>query len=144
MEEERSIEFEIIKEPWNKYQLQDNSVLKTRTILKSVRRITGKNEMQYLVDAQVLTVVHADPGLRGDANPNQISNDEISKNVEIEDMRYDSLAQESNEYLLDDGTKIKMHTNITSISRSSLKDGHGDPIYSVLSGNQVWIKPAKL
>lgn len=144
MEEGRSIEFEIIKEPWNKYQLQDNSVLKTRTILKSVRRITRKSEMQYLVDAQVLTVVHADPGLRGDANPNQISNDEISRNMEIEDMRYDSLAQESNEYLLDDGTKIKIHPNITSISRSSLKDGHGDPIYSVLSGNQVWIKPAKL
>lgn len=64
--------------------------------------------------------------------------------MEIDDMRYDSLAQEFNEYLLDDGTKIKIHPNIICISRSSLKDVHGDPIYSVLSSNQVWIKPAKL
>ncbi len=75
--------------------------------------------------------------MRGDANPNQISNDEIVKSIEIEDMSYDSLAQESNEYLLDDGTKIKIHANITSISRSSLKDAHGDPIYSVQSANQM-------
>lgn len=143
MDGERSIDFEIIKEPWNKYQLQDNSVLKTRTVLKSVRRLTKKNEMQYLVDAQTLTVIHAALDLKGDANPNQISNDEIIKSIEIEDMRYDSLAQESNEYQLDDGTKIKIHTNIASISRSRLKDAHGDPIYSVQSGNQVWIKPPK-
>lgn len=61
MAEERSIEFEIIKEPWNKYPLQDNSVLKTRTILKSVGRIIRKSKVQYLVDAQDLTVIHADP-----------------------------------------------------------------------------------
>lgn len=144
MEEERMIEFEILKESWNKYQLSDNSVLKMRTILKSVRRITKKSEMQYLVDAQSLTVVHADSSLRGSPNPNQISNDEILKNIEMEDMRYNSLAQESNEYQLDDGTKIKIHNNVTSISRSSLKDQHGDPIYSVLSSNQVWIKSPNL
>ena len=144
MDEERLIEFEILKEPWNKYQLRDNSVLKTRTILKSVRRITQKNETQYQVDAHSLTVVHADPALRGSPNPNQISNDEILKNIEMEDMHYDSLAQESNEYQLDDGTKIKIHNNVTSISRSSLKDQHGDPIYSVLSSNQMWIKSPNL
>ncbi len=42
MDGERSIEFEIRKEPWNKYQLQDNSVLKMRTVLKSIRRLTKK------------------------------------------------------------------------------------------------------
>lgn len=144
MDEARLIEFEILKEPWNKYQLHDNSVLKTRTILKSVRRITQKSEVQYQIDAQSLTVVHADPDLRGSPNPNQISNDEILKNIEMEDMRYDSLAQESNEYQLDDGTKIKIHNNVTSISRSSLKDQYGDPIYSVLSSNQLWIKSPNL
>lgn len=144
MNKGRLIEFEIIKEPWNKYQLHDNSVLKTRTILKSVRRITQKNEMQYIVDAQSLTVVHADPALSGRPNTTQISNDEILKNIEKEDMRYDSLAQESNEYRLDDGAKIKIHNNITSVSRASLKDQHGDPIYSVLSSNHILIKPPNL
>ena len=144
MGKDRLIDFEILKEPWNKYQLSDNSVLKTRTILKSIRRITQKNETQYQMDAQSLTVVHADPALRKSPNPNQISNDEILKNIEVEDMRYNSLAQESNEYQLDDGTKIKIHNNISSISRSSLKDQYGDPIYSVLFSNQILIKSPNL
>ena len=144
MDEERLIEFEILKEPWNRYQLHDNSVLKTRIILKSVRRITQKNETQYLVDTQSLTVVHADPALRGIPNPNQISNDEILKNIEVEGVNYDSLVQDSNEYRLDDGTKIKICNNVTGISRSSLKDRYGDPIYSVLSSNRVWIEPPNL
>lgn len=140
MDKERLIEFEILKEPWNKYQLRDNSVLKTRTVLKNVRRTTQKNETQYQVDAQSLTVVHADSALRGTPSLGQISNDDILKNIEIEDMYYDILVQEFNEYQLDDGTKIKIHNNVTSISRSTLRDEHGDPIYSVLSSNQIWVK----
>ena len=143
MNEERWIEFEIIKEPWNKYQLQDNSVLKMRTVLKSIRRLAKKNGVEYLVGAQILIVVHAASDLRGDVNPSQVSNDEIVKCMEIEDMHYDSLAQESNEYLLDDGAKIKVHTNTASISRSILKDMYGDSIYSVQHNNQILIKPPK-
>ena len=144
MEEGRCIEFEIIKESWNKYQLQDNSVLKTRIVLKSVRRTTKENAAQYLVDTQTFTIVYADPTLRGNANPNRVSNHEILSSMEVEDMHYDGLAQDSNEYKLDDGTKIKIHNNIASISRSSLKDRHGDPIYSVVSSNQMLFRPPVL
>ena len=37
-------------------------------------------------------------------------------------MHYDTLSQEFNEYHLDDGTKIKIFTNVTTISRTTLKD----------------------
>ena len=143
MAETRSIEFEIIKEPWNKYQLQDNSVLKTRTVLKDIRRRTENNQIEYFIDAQILTVVRVSPDLKGSVNSKPILNDEVIKNIDLDDMRYDSMAQDSNEYLLDDGTKIKMHTNITSISRSKLRDSHGDPIYSIQSSNQILVKPSK-
>ena len=36
MENTKVIDFEIIKEPWNMYQIIDNSVLKTRTVLKKI------------------------------------------------------------------------------------------------------------
>ena len=65
MEDVRSIEFEILKEPWNKYQIQDNSVLKTRTILKNVKRITNKEGVQYWTEMMNITAVHADPTLKG-------------------------------------------------------------------------------
>ncbi|WP_420545514.1 hypothetical protein [Nitrosopumilus sp.] len=142
MTEVRAIEFEIIKEPWNKYQIQDNSVLKTRTILKKVNRVTDGDKIGFNIDAQTLTVIHADPSLKGEPNPKPVTNEEIQKSIEKSDMRYDTLAQEFNEYELDDGTKIKIYTNVTSISKSNLKDRSGDPIYFVQSSNQVEIKPA--
>lgn len=39
MPDARFIEFEIIKEPWNKYQISDGSVLKTRIILTEAERV---------------------------------------------------------------------------------------------------------
>jgi len=143
MEEMSSMEFEIVKEPWNKYQLRDNSILKARHILTSVRRtIRRDGGHQYDSDTQSIVVVHADPGLKGNTNPDQISRDEISKSIEVEDMPYDSLANEANEYVLDDRTKIIMHVNIINIARSGLKDQHGDPVYDIRFGVHLVIKPA--
>ena len=42
-----------------------------------------------------------------------------------------------------DGTKIKMYTNATNISRTSLKDRTSDPIDSIESSAQVEIKRQK-
>lgn len=139
----RSIDFEIIKEPWNKYQLVDNSILKTRTILKKIERVMEGEKISFTMDAQTLTVIYADPALKGTPNTRIISKDDIIKSIDKLDMRYDTLAQEFNEYLLDDGTKIKIFTNVTGVSRTTLKDAKGDPVYSVNSANTIEIKPSE-
>lgn len=138
----RSIDFNIIKEPWNKYQIKDNSILKTRTILKKVDRITKGNEISFTMDAQTLTVIYSDPVLKGIPNTQKITNDDIVKSIDMPDIGYDTLSQEFNEYFLDDGTKIKIFTNVTSISRTTLKDAKGDPIYHIQSTNTIEIKPS--
>lgn len=143
MTEFRSINFEIIKEPWNEYQLTDDSVLKTRTILKKVERITEGQKISFAIDAQTLTVVHADSSLKGDRNPNPISVEQMNNAIELRDMNYSTIAQEFNEYHLDDGTKIKIYTNVTEISRTSLKDAKGDPVYIISSNNSMEIKPGQ-
>jgi len=140
MENTRSIDFEIIKEPWNKYQLGDNSVLKTRTILKKIDRVIEGNKISFRMDAQTLTVIYADPVLKGAPSMQKITNDDITKSVDKPDMRYDTLAQEFNEYHLDDGTKIKIFTNVTNVSRTTLKDRNGDPVYNIRSSNTIEIK----
>lgn len=143
MNHTRPIEFEIMKEPWNKYELQDNTLLKTRLVLTRVQRTSmGDGGQNYSVDVQFITVVSVDPTLKGDPNPNPVTNKDILSNVEIEDMHYRSLAHESNEYVLDDRTKIVIHTNIDNVLRSKLKDNRGEPIYHVNFGHQVVVKPA--
>ena len=139
----RSIDFEIIKEPWNKYQLVDNSILKTRTILKKIERVMQGEKISFTMDAQTLTVLYADPALKGTPNTRKINKEDIMKSIDKPDMRYDTLAQEFNEYLLDDGTKIKIFTNVTGVSRTTLKDAKGDPVYSVNSSNTIEVKPSE-
>ncbi len=135
-----SIDFEIIKEPWNKYQISDNSILKTRTILKKIERITDGEKISYNIDAQTLTVIYADPSLKGPPNPKKITNEELMKSMDKQDMRYDTLSQEFNEYHLDDGSRLKVFTNVTGISRFTIKDVKGDPVYSVNSSNTIEMK----
>ncbi|MDH3617711.1 MAG: hypothetical protein OES14_07385 [Nitrosopumilus sp.] len=140
MRKTKPIDFEIIKEPWNKYQLVDNSILKTRAVLKKVERVTEGDKTSYKMDVQNLTVIYADSDLKGTPNPQRISKEEMAKSIDKPDMRYDTLSQEFNEYLLDDGTKLKIFTNVTSVSRASLKDSKGDPIYHVQTKNSIEIK----
>lgn len=139
----RSINFEIIKEPWNKYQISDNSVLRTRTILKKVERKIEGDKISFAIDAQTLNVIDADSSLKGTPSKGKYTQQEIQNSIDKEDMRYDTLAQEFNEYQLDDGTKIKIYTHVTKITRTSLKDLKGDPIYRVGSNNSIEIKPSE-
>lgn len=142
MSEARSLDFEIIKEPWNKYQIADNSVLKVRTILTKVERRMKDNKPYFKTKDRALIVINADPSLKGEPDPKDYTNQEIKEAVAKKDMRYDTISQEFNEYILDDGTKIKIYTNVTNIDRSSLFNIEGDPIYNVSSTNQVEIRPS--
>ena len=143
MKQVRAIDFDIVKEPWNKYEIQDGSVLKIRTILMKVERILENKQFKFNMETQTLTVIHAGSDLKGKPNPKPVSNLEIQQAIEKPNMRYNTIAQEFNEYALDDGTMIKIYTHVTNISRSTLKNKSGDPIYSVMSSNQVDIRPSK-
>lgn len=143
MRKVKPIDFEIIKEPWNKYQLADNSILKTRAVLKKVERVTDGDKISFNMDAQTLTVIYAESELMGTPNPRPISKKEMIQSIDKPDMRYDTLSQEFNEYLLDDGTKIKIFTNVTSVSRTSLKNSKGEPVYQVQTKNNIEIKQAE-
>ena len=136
----RSIDFEIIKEPWNKYQIADNSVLKTRTILMKVERMMKDNKPNYKASVRALTIINSDPSLKGTPSAKNPTAKEIEENIEKKDMRYDTISQEFNEYILDDGTKIKIYANVTNIDRSKLYDTNGDLLYSIRSSTQIEIK----
>lgn len=143
MHDIRSLDFEIIKEPWNKYQISDGSVLKTRTILTTVERVLKDNKPNFKARSQTLTVINLDPSLKGTPTPRTYTMNEISESIEKRDMRYDTLSQEFNEYVLDDGTKIKIYTNVTNIDRSRLRNADGDLIYNIKSSTQIELKMSK-
>ncbi len=142
MPDARFIDFEIIKEPWNKYQISDGSVLKTRIILTEVERVMKGDKPEFSINSRTLTVLSAEPSLKGEPSTERHTSREIAEAVERKDLRYDTLSQEFNEYVLDDGTKIKIYTNITNIDRTRLRNAKGDPIYRIAPSIQIEIKPS--
>lgn len=125
------LDFEIVKENWNKYHLSDGSNLKTRIILKSAWLNEKDSKKNYGFDIQIHTVIMCDPSLQGAKNQTKFTNEQLQKNIEIDACRYDTVAYEVNEYVLDDTTRILVHPNLTKISRTKLHDINGDRIYHV-------------
>ena len=143
-ENRKYLDFEIVKELWNKYSLKDGSKLKTRIVLKSAWFIQKDNQKKFSVDIHYYTIMMCDPSLQGTKNDTKYTKEQIQKNIEVEDSRYDTISYEANEYILDDTTRILVHTNITKISRTKLYDRNGDRIYVVGLQASITITPAKL
>lgn len=142
-ETRKYLDFEIVKEPWNKYSLSDGSKLKTRVILRSAWFSEKDNKKNYGVDIRNFTVMMCDPSLQGTKNETNYTKEQLNSNIEVEDCRYDTIGYEANEYLLDDTTRILIHSNITKISRSKLYNRKGDRIYHVDLQASITITPPK-
>ena len=137
----RYIKFTIHKEPWIEYKLQDNSVLKLRTILQRIVKKTLDEKIILDVDAQTIMVVEADESLTGPKNNKIYTRKELVDGIDKRNMRINTISQEFNEYNLDDGTKIKIFTQIIAIHRTKYKDRRGEPIYIIDSSNSISIVP---
>ena len=127
----KPIDFDIVKEPWNKYSLKDGSTLKTRFILKKVfvKRLS-ELKAHFGFDGQNLSVITCADDLKGESDKKAYSPIEIKKAIDKE-IRYDTVLEEWNEYLIDDGTQIRLKTTVTNVNRSTLYDNTGDRIYLV-------------
>ena len=137
----KHLDFEINKEHWNKYSLSDGSKLKTRVMLESVVYIKKDGKKNYSVTIKNFTVILCDPSLQGIKNTTKWTQEQIQKGTEVENSQYDTISYEANEYLLDDGVRILIHTNITKISRTKLFDNNGDRIYNIQLGVNMTITP---
>jgi len=84
-----------------------------------------------------------DPSLQGSKNQTKWTNEQIQKNIEVENSQYDTISYEANEYLLDDTTRILIHSNLGRIARTKLHNGNGDRVYVVEAQASITITPPK-
>jgi len=138
------IDFEVEEEPWNKYELNDGTILKTRFILKTVVRsiVSGKNN--YKGDGIPLTIIMVPGKLKGEPDTKKYSPKEVHANIDKPDMRFRISHEDWNEYRIDDGAVIRMKSTLTNISRTTLRDGNGDPIYNVNTNMIIQVKDSNL
>lgn len=135
------VEFSVVKEPWNKYKLEDGTIVSVKSVLNNVKRTANKKGPRYRADVSSHVNVKAHPALKGRPNPKTLSQIDIDSNIEMDDMEFESVTHEFNEYKLEDGAKIKIQSILVSVSRSSLKNGDDDPIYLLQTVPHFWARP---
>ena len=131
------IDFEVIKESWNKYSLQDGTILKARTVLESFWEEQTKGQRRYRAATDTRCVWLCDPSLQGKPGNTNYDLEQVKKNVEMESCPYTTLQYEPSEYRLDNGARIMFHYTLVNISRTSLFNVVGDRVYLVTASEQM-------
>ena len=144
------VNFEIEKEVWNIYELDDRSMIKMRCILvKLLKSLTptktlpppgvpqGAKAMEFQsVFQNIVTVTKSPPELMGKPTPPPLPQ-ELEKMNKIE-VGYTPYLEDWNIYRLPDGNKLKVKLVVSAIYRIPKQyDSFGYPLYIVNSTQAI-------
>ena len=137
------LDFEVIKESWNKYSLQDGTKFKVRTILESVWSEQEKGMIKHNVTVTNIHVWLCDSTVQGEPSTKQRTPKQLEESIEVQSCPYTTIQYEPSEYVLDDGSRIVLHDTLVNIARTSLFNNVGDRIYIIKSTGQMSVEPAQ-
>jgi len=142
-----NVEVKQSSERWNEYLVGDGSVLKMKLVLTNVIRVDGQYDSIgnpiYMVNSTNALSVNAPGELRDATGKGKTQGPRVRipfdrKIVEAEVIEVAQAAEYWNDYLLEDGTKLKARLVVTNIHRVEGKhDSTGNPVYNVTSSNVV-------
>jgi hypothetical protein len=136
------LDFKVVKEFWDVYDLNDGTKLKNRVILTGVKKLNsnsidignnGKNNKsnEYEFDFQSIQSFIFSEKSKGNPHTNFYKKEELDTSYKIE-VPYSVISEKWNEYAVkDDGTKLKLKGTVTDVKKSNIFLQNGDPIYNV-------------
>ncbi len=136
------LDFKVIKEFWDVYELNDGTKLKNRVILTGVKKLNigsinidnnNKNNKnnEYEFDFQSIQSFIFSEKSKGNPHTSFYKKQELDTSYRI-DMPYSAISEKWNEYIVnDDGTKLKLKSTVTDVKKSNIFLQNGDPIYNV-------------
>jgi hypothetical protein len=129
------LDFTVVREDWCRYDLADNSILKVKIILTRPLR----TQQTYSVDFQHVFVVLTNE--RGTPDTHVYSPAELQASIIQDDIRFTTISQDWNEYVTDDGTRIRIQPIVSKVSKTSRHDAKGIPNYMVELQGTIQVKP---
>jgi hypothetical protein len=136
------LDFKVVKEFWDVYDLNDGTKLKNRVILTGVKKPNsnsinignnGKNNKnnEYEFDFQSIQSFIFSEKSKGNPHTNFYKKEELDTSYKIE-VPHSVISEKWNEYTVkDDGTRLKLKSTVTDIKKSNIFLQNGDPIYNV-------------
>lgn len=140
-DEFEELDFEMVEEYWNEYELSDGCRIKARTILKKILA-DPNNPDQYTFDMlPMIAVVYAPVANRGPKN-NEPRPDEYP-NLPSYEIRISRSDEKFNLYrILKTGRLVRIKVTVTMIMRLTDRfDNDGLPFYLITSGPMVVVDP---
>lgn len=141
--EEKPLDFDVEAEPWNKYEVSDHTLIKTKYVITKVVRVLVNGQANYRVDGQTLSVVLNMTNEKGPKDTRVYSPQELNSEIKYDNMHYKTLAEEWNEYRIDDGSVVRLKATITRIAKTKKFDLNGDPVYLIDNNVMLQIRPPK-
>ena len=133
------LDFKVVKEFWDVYDLNDGTKLKNRVILTGVKKLNsnsiniGNNDKnnEYEFDFQSIQSFIFSEKSKGNPHTNFYKKEELDTSYKIE-VLHSVISEKWNEYVVkDDGTRIKLKSTVTDVKKSNIFLQNGDPIYNV-------------
>lgn len=138
------IDFDVVREEWNKYKLEDGIIIKSKFVLinfmleKSLEELIkeakkkSKKGMGISLQSKNIMGVEAPIKLRGIPS-SSYTPQELQASIIKKDVDFEVIKERRNEYKLKNGMIIKVRHSPLEISKSSKFDSQGLPIYMVNS-----------
>jgi hypothetical protein len=132
------LDFEIVdvisgQEDWSIYRLMDGTIFKIRlALVKALRQdnFDSSGNPNYVLNTQ--TILGAVPAKNSWGKPSlPYTQEELQSSIVHKDLKFETLQEPWNQYLLDDGTKVQIRTALTTVSKTDKYGFNGEPVYIV-------------
>jgi len=134
------VDFTVNHEDWQYYKLSDGSRMKIKLVLGNIWRSTNQfdtlGQPNYIWTSQNIFALASFPAmLRGTPSSKPVTPELIAQNMD-EAVSFEPFGKQDkwNFYSLNDGSKLRLRPNITSIARTKIKGQGGEPFYSISAG----------
>jgi len=124
--------FEVIREGWSIYKTKGDALVRLKHILLKllVMGITEDGVAQIAMGSNVIVASTVPASMKGSPSSQAYTLEQIAKAITEPDLPFETVKEEWNEYNAS-GTKVSIKVVATAISKTSLIDQTGDPIYYV-------------
>lgn len=143
--EATDLDFDVLREPWNLYQLEDGTILRVKYVLtRVVRQRDTVGRIGYAFKGQnVVSLSNFPKELKGPPSPRMYTPEELQASIVNDNVRYSTLEEEWNEYIAEDGANIRVKITVIKVSKTNKTDNEGEPIYLVATSLLPQIIPPK-
>jgi len=131
------LDFKILNENWNRYMLEDETILKARVLMVNYAKAENPkpNRPNLMVASHTVYGVESPAKIRGAPDATDYALAELINELEPgkEDLNFRALSEGWSEYVLEDSTRLSLKITPTRVMRTKKFDLAGNPQYVVQS-----------